>query len=57
MYLVVKVKSKYAKKARLRAKVLGKRSRKLSTRTKQDQDEPQVKLQVSAQGEEPRGCP
>ena len=54
VYLVVKVKAKYAKKATLRAKVLGKRNRKLGAWTKKVKTNHKVTIKVSARARSAR---
>ncbi len=54
VYLVVKVKAKYAKKAKLKAKVLGKRNRKLGAWTKQVKTNTKIKLKVNARAKTAR---
>jgi hypothetical protein len=48
VYLVVRVKAKYAKKAALKARVLGKRKRKLGSWTKSVKTNKTIKLKVNA---------
>jgi hypothetical protein len=54
VYLVVKVKAKYATKAKLKAKVLGKRNRKLGAWTKQVKTNTKIKLKVNARAKTAR---
>ena len=50
----MKVKAKYAKKAKLKAKVLGKRNRKLGAWTKQVKTNTKIKLKVNARAKTAR---
>jgi hypothetical protein len=54
VYLVVKVRAKYAKKAQLKAKVLGKRKRKLGSWTKTVKTNKTIKLKVNARAKTAR---
>jgi hypothetical protein len=54
VYLVVKVRAKYAKKAALKAKVLGKRKRKLGSWTKTVKTNKTIKLKVNARAKTAR---